>query len=244
MKRRIFLSLGFLLLAAPAAAAGFSDWAAIVVAGDSFAHSGKRSAVFDNGRTAIARELTAIGFRSENILQFSDRPKKYRDGHPARSTNRNLARGLAQVAAKARGGCLAYLTSHGDDQGIGVGNDLLSPRDLAGMIHDACGERPAVVIVSACYSGVFVERLKAPNRIVLTAAAKDRSSFGCGETDQYTFFDTCTVENLPGAGDFATFGKKAIACVAAREKKEKVDLSSKPQLAVGNHAAAVIPRWK
>jgi len=242
MNRCVYLLLCAVALAVPAAA-GFGDWAAIVVAGDSFAHSGKRSAVFDNGRTAIARELTAIGFRSENILQFSDRPKKYRDGHPARSTNRNLARGLSQVAAKARGGCLAYLTSHGDDQGIGIGDDLLSPRGLAGMLHDACGDRPAVVIVSACYSGVFVERLKAPNRIVLTAAAKDRSSFGCGETDQFTFFDTCTVENLPGAGDFATFAKKTIACVAAREKKEEVDQPSNPQLAVGDHAA-VIPRWK
>ena len=86
--------------------------------------------------------------------------------------------------------------------------------------------------------------MRSANRIVLTAAAKDRSSFGCGETDQYTFFDTCTVENLPGAGDFATFAKKAIACVAAREKKEKVDLPSNPQLAVGDHAAKVIPRWK
>ena len=244
MTRCAFLIVCVLALAAPAAAAGFSDWAAIVVAGDSYAHSGKRSAVFDNGRTAIARELTAIGFRPENIRQFSDRPRKYPEGHPAKSTNRNLWRGLAQAVHKARGGCLAYLTSHGDEQGIGVGDDLLSPRRLARLIDQTCRGRPSVVIVSACYSGVFVNKLKRPDRIVLTAAAKDRSSFGCGETDKYTFFDTCTVENLPHAGDFATFGKKAIACVAAREKKEKVDQLSNPQLAVGEKAAAIIPRWK
>jgi hypothetical protein len=244
MKKTVFLALCSLLLAAPAGAGGFDDWAAVVVAGDSFAHSGKRSAVFDNGRSEIARELTIIGFRPDNIRQLSDRPRKYPDGAPARSTLRNLARGLQSVADKTHGGCLVYLTSHGDDKGVGVGDDLLSPRGLAGILDGACSHRPAVVIVSACYSGVFIDKLKRPDRIVLTAAAKDRSSFGCGETDKYTYFDTCAVENLTGAGDFASFGKRAIACVAAREKKEEVDLPSNPQLAVGDHAAAVIPRWK
>ena len=243
MKKTVAAILGVLALAAPAGANGFADWAAVVVAGDSFAHSGKRSAVFDNGRSAIARELAGIGFKPENIRQLSDRPQKYPDGHPARSTNRNLARELEGGAAQAHGGCLLYLTSHGDDKGVGIGDDLLSPRRLKAILDRSCRDRPAVVIVSACYSGVFVDKLKAPDRIVLTAAAKDRSSFGCGETDKYTYFDTCAVENLPGAGDFATFGKRTQACVAAREKKEQVDQPSNPQLAVGERAAAVIPRW-
>lgn len=243
MKKTVFLLLYSVLMAVPADAGGFDDWAAVVVAGDSFAHSGKRSAVFDNGRSEIARELVAIGFRADNIRQLSDRPRKYPDGHPARSTLRNLARGLRSVADKTHGGCLVYLTSHGDDKGIGVGDELLSPRGLSGILAGMCYRRPAVVIVSACYSGVFVDKLKASDRIVLTAAAKDRSSFGCGETDKYTYFDTCAVESLPGAGDFVRFGQRTIACVAAREKKEKVDLPSNPQLAVGEHAAAVIPRW-
>jgi Peptidase C13 family len=228
----------------PACAAGFSDWAAVVVAGDSYAHSGKRSAVFDNGRTAIARELVGIGFAPQNIRQFSDRPQKYPDGHPARSTPRRIASGLAEVAGRARGGCLAYLTSHGDDKGIGIGDYLLSPKRFERMIDTACRGRPAVVIVSACYSGVFVPKLKAPDRIVITAAAADRSSFGCGEADKYTYFDTCAVETLPKAGDFATFGRKMIACVSAREKKEDVDEPSNPQLFVGAKATALIPRWK
>jgi hypothetical protein len=237
-------ALGFLfcLFALPASAGGFSDWAAIVVAGDSYAHSGKHSAVFDNGRTTIARELVSIGFAPENIRQFSDRPNHYPEGHPAQSTPRNIARGLAEAANRARGGCLAYLTSHGDEEGIGIGDYALSPRSFARMVDKACSGRPAVLIVSACYSGVFVPALKAPDRVVLTAAAADRSSFGCGETDKYTYFDTCAVEALPNAGDFETFGKQAIACVKKREQEEQVDLPSNPQLAVGP-MAAVIPHW-
>ena len=59
MKR---LFLGFLLclfgalclFAVPAAAAGFSDWAVLLVAGDDHAHSGAKSQVFDNARRDLA----------------------------------------------------------------------------------------------------------------------------------------------------------------------------------------------
>ena len=236
----LFLMLGL----APSQAAPFSDWAAVVVAGDSYSHEGARTAVFDNGRVAIARGLRSIGFAPDHIAQFSDRPKKYPDGNPALSTPRNIARGFADVAAKTKGGCLAYLTSHGDDHGIGIGDALLSPKGLARIIDQSCPGRPAVVIVSACYSGVFIPKLSAPDRIVLTAAAANRSSFGCGESDQFTFFDACVVESVAPSRDFAELGRRAMACVAKREKKEQVDLPSNPQLAVGGKAAAVIPAWK
>jgi hypothetical protein len=239
MKKAVLTLLPLLL--APAAANGFGDWAAVVVAGDSYSGDQKDTAVFDNGRRTIAKELAGIGFQPGHIRQFTDWPQRFHDAQ--RVTPKRIAKGLGEAAAEARGGCLVYLTSHGSEQGIGIGDSVVSPKKLATMIAGACPHRPAVVIVSACYSGVFVDRLKAPDRIVLTAAAKDRSSFGCGATDRYTYFDTCAVENLPGAGDFATFGWRTIACVAAREKKERVDLPSNPQLAIGDHAA-VIPGWK
>ena len=230
------------LLAAPASAAGFPQWAAVVVAGDSYAEDGKSSQVFDNGRVAIAGELAQIGFSPSNIRQFTDWPERYRGVE--RATPRRIAAGLRDAARRAQDGCLVYLTSHGSEDGIGIGERTLTPRVLRDVLASACPARPAVVVVSACYSGVFVPYLKAPDRIVLTAAAADRSSFGCGETDKYTYFDTCTVENLPKAGDFVTFAKRTIGCVAAREKKERVDLPSNPQLAVGAEVPAEIPQWK
>lgn len=241
---RALFVLFALFFVMPAQASSYADWAAVVVAGDSYSHEGARTAVFDNGRSAIARELAAIGFAPDHIRQLSDRPKKYPEGSPTQSTPRNIARALSAVAEKTKGGCLAYLTSHGDDKGIGIGDYLLSPKGLAKLIDQSCKGRPAVLIVSACYSGVFVPKLKAADRIVLTAAAPDRSSFGCGESDHYTFFDACALEAFQRTSDFPSLGKHAIACVAAREKKEEVDLPSNPQLVVGDKAAAVIPKWK
>ena len=104
----------------------------------------------------------------------------------------------------AREGCLIYFTSHGTPDGAVVGERLLTPVGAARMIGDACGERPTVVVMSACFSGVFVPALAGPNRMVLTAARPDRSSFGCGETDRYPYFDACLLESMPNARDSET----------------------------------------
>jgi hypothetical protein len=236
--------LAGLCSASPAVANGFSDWAAIVVAGDWHADSGAPSAVFDNARRDISGELVAIGFSRANIMQFSVRPDRYPAAAPRTATVRHISGGLWDLSNHASGGCLAYFTSHGSSDGIVLGDAELSPNQLARIVGNSCGTRPTVVIVSACYSGVFVPALKAPNRIVLTAAAANRSSFGCGEADKYTFFDTCTMYWLKRAGDFPHFGKDMLACVKAREKKEKIGPPSSPQLFVGAEGVNAIPRWK
>jgi hypothetical protein len=90
-----------------------------------------------------------------------------------------------------------------------------------------------VVVVSACYSGVFVAGLARPNRLVLTAARRDRSSFGCGESDRYPFFDACVLEAMPASVDFLALAKKARLCVARRERQEGMRPPSDPQIFVG-----------
>ena len=55
-----------------------------------------------------------------------------------------------------------------------------------------CQARPTVVVISACYSGIFVDGLAAPNRMIMTAARRDRSSFGCSEDATYPYFDAVT----------------------------------------------------
>jgi hypothetical protein len=242
---RIFSALvAVLLLALPADAGNFAGWAAIVVAGDWHAHSGAPSEVFDNGRRKISDELVLIGFRRENILQFSVRPQRDPAHSALPSKSRAISEGLDRVAKQAGLGCLVYFTSHGSDEGIVLGNGELTPKRLARMVDGACGHRPTVVVVSACFSGVFVPVLRGANRIVVTAASATRPSFGCGETDKYTFFDTCAVEWLPKAGNFPDFGHDVIDCVHKREKVEHVDVASHPQLSLGPHLASAFPRWK
>ena len=44
--------------------------------------------------------------------------------------------------------------------------------------------------------------------MVVTAARPDRTSFGCGELDHYTYFDDCFLRAIPHAEDFAALGSR------------------------------------
>ena len=245
--RFTFAALFVALISAPpalAAAPSFSNWAAVVVAGDWHAHSGAPSEVFDNARRDIAADLLRIGFSPNNVVQFSVRPAHYPDTVPRNSDGQTIATTLWDLSNRTDGGCLAYFTSHGSTEGIVMGEDTLAPSRMNQMITNACGDRPTVVIVAACFSGVFVPDLSAPNRMVLTAARPDRTSFGCGEQDRYTFFDTCMLSSLPGSGDFPDLARNVIGCVAAREKKDGIRYPSEPQLSIGSGVAALLPRWR
>jgi hypothetical protein len=100
-----------------------------------------------------------------------------------------------------------------------------------------------VVVISACFSGVFVPALAGRNRMVLTAARPDRASFGCGEQDEYTFFDACVLGALPQAHDFAALGTAAQACVAKREAETGAMPPSEPQMEVGVALRPTLPLY-
>jgi hypothetical protein len=248
MRLRLILAalLTELALAAPlyGATSSFANWAAVVVAGDWHAHSGAPSEVFDNARRDISADLVRMGFSPDNVVQFSVRPSRYPDVAPRSSDGQTIATTLWDLSNRTDGGCLVYFTSHGSTDGIVMGEDTLPPNRMNQMITNACGDRPTVVIVAACFSGVFVPVLAAPNRMVLTAARPDRTSFGCGEQDRYTFFDTCMLQDLPGSGDFPDLAHNVMGCVAAREKKDGIKYPSEPQLSMGADVAPLLPRWR
>jgi hypothetical protein len=114
---------------------------------------------------------------------------------------------------------------------------------MAAMIDNACGSRPTVVFVAACFSGVFVNALSGPNRFVMTAARPDRPSFGCGDNDHYTFFDNCWLDSIGGTGDFSGLANSIRACVSHKEQQIGA-LPSEPQLQIGAIAAAELPHWR
>lgn len=242
MIRRLLIALTLVAGSAAAHAASFSNWAAIVVAGDYHAHDGSDSEVFDNGRRDIAAALARIGFNPANIEQFSVRPEHYGD-NVLHSNATAISSALWDLSQRTSGGCLLYITSHGSPDGVLIGDKLESPQDLADLVDNACGGGPTIVIVSACFSGVFVPVLERPNDMVLTAARPDRTSFGCGQADRYTFFDQCFLGSLPGSHDFPGLADRVKACVAAREKQEHTAPPSQPQFYMGATIASELPHW-
>jgi hypothetical protein len=217
----------------------FSNWAVLLVAGDYRAHSGAPSKVFDNSRRDLATAFAKLGFKRPNMLQFS---VDYDDGteHTAIS---DIASEFQTLANRAKGGCLIYFTSHGTPTGMIVGDGLLSPTQMHDMVASACGAKPSVIVMSSCYSGQFVAPLMGDNRIIMTAARPDRTSFGCGEMDHYTFFDDCFLRAVPMAGDFPSLGGLVQQCVAEREHEMKATPPSEPQVSVGPNVIFTL-RWR
>ena len=130
------------------------------------------------------------------------------------------------------------ISSHGaQDPAIAVSNadlplDELTDEDLAEALRDS-GIKWRVVIISACYAGGFIDALKDPRTIVITAAAADRTSFGCSNDSDLTYFGEAFYRDaLPDARSLRDAFDKAKAAIGVRERRERVE-ASKPQAFFG-----------
>ncbi len=215
-----------------AAGSPFSDWTVGIVAADWRASDGTPIEAFENSRRDLAEAFRRAGFSPQNITDWSLRPNSVR-GMPTISDD--IFAAIESRAKLAQAGCLIYFTSHGVPEGITLGAEgLLSPRQLDNLLDVWCGERPTVVVVSACFSGVFIPELAAPNRMIMTAARPDRTSFGCGPGSQYPYFDACVLESLPQADDFIDLAVLCRRCVARREREARLWPPSEPLTSVGD----------
>ncbi len=162
----------------------------------------------------------------------------------------NLARALAALGARMdadRDIAVLYLTSHGGPDVFSLnfwqaGTTDLSSAELAAML-DASGIRNMVVILSACKSGSFIDEIRGPDRLVITAAAADRNSFGCGDNIEWTWFgDALFNHALRDTRDFRTAFVTAKTLVNAWEWRHW-RRASKPQISQGANIGAALDAW-
>jgi hypothetical protein len=232
MRQRLIAALGaaliLLAIALPRAAAA-EHWRAVLVAGDT------AQPVFDNAIHAVAAWLTDHGIADADIHRLAaSAGGRNRAVEPA-----TLRRILDRIAALQSGpddGCFVFITSHGG-RGLGIylsrQDEMLTPKALARALAQGCGEAPTVVVVSGCYSGSFAQPpMAAPNRIVLTAARADRSSFGCAADRTYTDYDACLLGSLAHAMTWQAVFAETKDCVSRREH-QLGETPSLPQAAFG-----------
>lgn len=138
-----------------------------------------------------------------------------------------------------------YSTSHGMDLGLAYhygdsGYGVISPAKLKSALEEA-GIRRRLLIISACYSGVFVPALASPDTAILTAAASTRSSFGCVAENDWTYFGDAMINRAlrqPVALEAAA--RMAGRLVAEWETEARL-LASLPQVSIGDAAKTWIP---
>jgi hypothetical protein len=162
---------------------------------------------------------------------------------------RYALRGLASRMNVDNDVLFLVISSHGaKDPAIAVSNsDLplndMTDEDLAAALSDS-GIKWRVIVISACYAGGFIEALKDPRTIVITAAAADRTSFGCSNDRDLTYFGEAFFRDaLPEARSLRDAFDRAKSAIALRERRERVD-ASKPQAYFGAEMEAKLSAMK
>ena len=131
-----------------------------------------------------------------------------------------------------------YLTSHGSDtHELAVDFRPLrlrsiDPAELKAALDDA-GVRWKVVVISACYSGGFIDALKDERTLIITAARADRASFGCGSASDATYLARALFdEALKNTHSLEAAFAAAAASIEGWERAKGYE-PSEPQLFTG-----------
>ncbi len=165
------------------------------------------------------------------------------------ATRTSIARALQAMAARMdreRDVLFLFVTSHGSqDHEIELN---YWPLELASITPewlratlDATGIRHRVIVLSACYAGGFIPALKSPDTLLITAADAQRTSFGCSDDDEYTYFGRAFFdEAMRREYSLHAAFESAQAAVAERESQEGFEPSN-PQWEIGERMEAELP---
>ena len=131
-----------------------------------------------------------------------------------------------------------YISSHGSEDHELVVDfrpmrfSPITPDTLKAALADS-GIRWKVIVISACYSGGFIDALKDSRTLIITAASADRTSFGCGAGSDATYL----AQSLFGDALKETFsfehGFERARTLIEQWEHEQNQKPSHPQLYVG-----------
>jgi hypothetical protein len=133
---------------------------------------------------------------------------------------------------------LVHVSTHG---GPGVlarkfGNrrpTVITARQLAAQLEPLTGQH-TVLILSACYSGSLIRPLASSQRIIITAARADRSSFGCDPGNRHTLFGEAELQAFSAENSSLRQVFAAIRGDVARMERRENYEPSNPQISVGS----------
>ncbi len=146
---------------------------------------------------------------------------------------------------------MIYLTSHGSKKsGLSVNlnyrysmNDL-TPEELSSTLKNS-GIKNKIIIISACYSGIFIPQLKDKNTLILTASADNKQSYGCSDDADLTYFaDAYFKQALEQTTDLIKAFEISESIIKNREEKENLKTSSDPQIFIGENILQTLRKYK
>ena len=238
MIKRVVLGIVLLMLAAcaqpmpdlppvPNFAADMLDalrFKTVLIAGDS------SIPVFDNAVDGMAQRLIAAKrTRPDDIIRLSAMPAIIAQPGVRTVSAARIVEAVESLKPAAGEGCMVFATSHGGyNAGLYLSpfREFLTPASLDAALVRGCGNAPSVVVISGCFTGSFAKPpMTRANRIILTAAREDLTSFGCGAGREFTVYDACLLATMDKADNWRTTYVRTRMCVVAAEAQEKVAYS-------------------
>jgi hypothetical protein len=101
-----------------------------------------------------------------------------------------------------------------------------------------------VIVVSACYSGGHIPYLANNNALVITAAAKNKTSFGCSDGNEFTYFGEAYFKDTsPESTSFVQAFDTAREIVKQREDEQDYGLSN-PEISKPSAVLKYLEAWR
>lgn len=198
-----------------------------------------------------SRELFNDFFRTNGRAITLINNKKTTDKFPM-ATVGNLKRALNKIGEKMNREediLFLFISSHGSKKyGIsvrfgGLYLEDLSVQRLVDMLKES-KIKWKVIVLSACYSGDFIEALKDDYSMIITSSKPDHVSFGCSDEAEFTFFGRAFFKkSLRETGSFRKAFEKAKNLVHQWEVEKKYS-NSEPQLFSTGKIEKQLNQWR
>ncbi|MZR64251.1 C13 family peptidase [Alcanivorax sp. DP30] len=202
----------------------------------------------DGTAGVFSREVDWVSERLGGVLDLKRRQVKLVNGGgneqplATRTSVREALNALDGLMDPEEDLLLVHIVSHGTMNGelvLDARNLHLNNLTVEDGKHwlNALRVKHQWVVISACYSGQWVNALAAPQRAVFSSAAQDRTSFGCSDDSERTWFSRALYGEDMSAGihDPDAWFAAANDRVTAMEVEQGIgeDDHSLPQKSVG-----------
>lgn len=189
-------------------------------------------------------------YHNRNTAIYLSNSQRSLDEHPL-ATRTSIQAAVEKIAGqmdKEQDIFFLYITSHGSkNKTISLSHNGLALADIdakwLGDLLKATGIKHRVVVLSACFSGGFIDDINDENTMVMTAASAQKTSFGCADDSLFTYFGKAYFkESLKPGVDFEQAFYTARSLVEEWEKAQKIT-PSEPQIRVNTRITEHVKHW-
>ena len=212
-----------------------------------FAGDGSQRVFAEEIKFAAGVVAQRYGAARRELLLINDR--RDRETYPLATISglRYALKGIARKMNLKRDILFLSLSSHGSDNpelyvsNGGLNLEQVTGENLLQALRES-GIQRRIIVISACHAGAFIPFLKDPNTIIITAAASDRTSFGCSDHRNLTYFGAAFYRDaMTKADSLKQAFSMAQTIIAKREASEHIT-PSEPQAYFGAELEGVLAR--